>query len=662
MEQKKTKYLLKKYNSSLSNKLVIPIVLIVLLLTSFAIFRKVGDSKNFQAERVSMDANKFEELLNTKVKTLSDQALVTSSMLSELPSVRWAYILQKKINNLDSTSSILKRTISPLINKTTQMVGFQPKIQFVLPPAKSFYRSWSNKSGDDLSPFSDILLTISSKHSVVKGIDINDKGIFVNAVAPIFDKTNNYLGAVQIEYSFLKIVDELIKNRQTKEYGLFIDKNSLNKLSNYKNKKNVDSYGDFVEYKSSNGFINKTLTAKDFNIKEGSSLLLKNIDGFSYGFIPIKDYEDKNIAFVVYQIDNKDSSEEMFDLIRSSIIVALIAFFLSIVLLFLLISKVVSKPITRLSVSIKRIAKGELIDRIDNQRTDEIGVITDVFNILINRLKKSTDFANEIGKGNLDIDIENVNEEDVLSQSLMKMRDNLKEADRKEKERKEEEEKRNWATEGIAKFSDILRQNSSDISALSDTIVRKMIEYVGANQGGLFIVNENEKTLTLVSAVAYNRKKFLEKEIRFGEGLIGVCALEKETTYISEIPEDYVNITSGLGTANPRFLLIVPMKIEEEVFAVIELASFKPIEDYKIDFIETVSESIASTLSSVKISQKTAELLEQSQQQSEELSAQEEEMRQNLEEMQATQEESARREEELLQKIKDLESKINRKE
>ncbi len=659
MGQKKRKYILEKIKSSISNKLVIPIVLIVLLLTSFAIFRKIRDSKDYQTERVTMDAVKFQELLYSKVKTVSEQALITSSMLSELPSVRWAYILQKKINNQDSTSSILRRTISPLVDKTNKLSELQTRIQFVLPPATSFYKTWSNKRGSDLSDFSEILLTISNKHSAVKGIDVNQNGLFVNAVAPILDNTNQYIGAVQIEYPFLKFIDELIENHEGKEYALYIDKNSLDKLSN---KKNIEANEDFVELASSEAYINQSINAEDFNIKDGLGINLKSTDKYSYAFIPIKDFNEKNIAFVVYQIDNKESSAKMISLIRSSIIVALLAFFISFVLLFLLISKIVSKPITRLGKSIQRIAKGELIDSIDNKRTDEIGIITDVFNTLIDRLKKSTSFANEIGKGNLEVDLKNINEEDVLSHSLIKMRDNLKEADQLEQERKREEEKRNWATEGIAKFSEILRQNSNDISVLSDTIVRNVIEYIGANQGGLFIVNDTEKSLKLISAVAYDRKKFLEKEIQFGEGLIGACVFEKETIYLSEIPNNYVNISSGLGTANPRFLLIVPMKIEEKVFAVIEIASFKPIEDYKIKFMETISESIASTLSSVKISQQTSELLEQSQQQSEELSAQEEEMRQNLEEMQATQEESSRRESELLQRIKELETKINSKE
>ena len=113
---------------------------------------------------------------------------------------------------------------------------------------------------------------------------------------------------------------------------------------------------------------------------------------------------------------------------------------------------------------------------------------------------------------------------------------------------------------------------------------------------------------------------------------------------MTDVPDNYVSITSGLGDANPRAILIVPLKFNDKVFGVIEMASFTEYEDYKIKFIEKLAESIASTISTVKVNMQTVKLLEDSKMKSEELASQEEEMRQNLEELQTTQEESARRE------------------
>ncbi|MFM8913433.1 MAG: GAF domain-containing protein [Flammeovirgaceae bacterium] len=139
---------------------------------------------------------------------------------------------------------------------------------------------------------------------------------------------------------------------------------------------------------------------------------------------------------------------------------------------------------------------------------------------------------------------------------------------------------------------------------------------------------------------------------------MGQAYLEKDNVYLKVIPKDYIHITSGLGTAPATNLLIVPLKINGVIPAMLELASFHEFQAHEIHFIEMFGENIASYLQSTKVNTNIQHLLSASQQQTEEMRAQEEEMRQNMEELSATQEEMVRKEREYLNRIAELERSL----
>jgi methyl-accepting chemotaxis protein len=317
------------------------------------------------------------------------------------------------------------------------------------------------------------------------------------------------------------------------------------------------------------------------------------------------------------------------------------------------------RPVNKIKTLLADMSKGVLPDHTIEVRSDEIGEMSFALNSLIEGLKATSLFSQEIGKGNFDASFEPLSDEDILGRSLINTRNNLKKAAEEEEKRKKEDAHRTWSAQGLAKFSDLLRLNNDNMEELSYSIISNLVKYLDANQGGLFIVNDEDQAdlfVELTACYAFDRRKFMEKRIEIGEGLVGRCIQEGETIYMTDVPKDYINITSGLGSENPSCLIIVPLKLNEQIYGVIEIASFKVFEPYQVEFIEKVGESIASTISSVKINIRTTALLEQTRQQAEEMSAQEEEMRQNIEELQATQEESARREAELQKALENLKS------
>jgi len=312
-------------------------------------------------------------------------------------------------------------------------------------------------------------------------------------------------------------------------------------------------------------------------------------------------------------------------------------------------SLLLTRPVIKILNHVNKLGKGEQPDNLEIHIEDEFGTIQKSLNNLTEMLVKTSEFSSEIGNGNFNSDFKPISEKDILGNSLLHMRDSLKHAREEEEKRRKEDELRSWVTNGLAKFGDIMRQSGDNLKSLSFSIMSNLIDYMEAAQGALFVINDENADdiyFELVSAIAYSRDKYMQKEIRIGEGLVGRVAYEEKTIYLKEIPDNYVKITSGLGTANPRSLLLVPVKLDNKVNGVIELVSFKEFEPYQVEFVEKVGENIASFITSIKINEKTANLLTDSQHKSEELAAQEEEMRQNMEELQATQEEAARREEE----------------
>ncbi len=239
-----------------------------------------------------------------------------------------------------------------------------------------------------------------------------------------------------------------------------------------------------------------------------------------------------------------------------------------------------------------------------------------------------------------------------LEQSETELKANINQLEKAQ----EEERKRNWANEGLTRFGKLLRNNNDSIELLSERIIGNLVKYLNFSQGALYTVKAQEENpcLELKSCYAYDRQKYLDKFRPLNEGVLGQAVKEKNIIKIyAEIPNNQIPISSGLGESKPRSLLVVPLKLNDEVLGVMELASFSEVFDYQVEFAEKLSESITAALSVVNTNARTKKLLNDAQYMTEQMKEQEEEMRQNMEELQATQEEMERKQRELDRKTKE---------
>lgn len=282
---------------------------------------------------------------------------------------------------------------------------------------------------------------------------------------------------------------------------------------------------------------------------------------------------------------------------------------------------------------IEKASKGLLPDVPKTRRKDEIGELNKNLEGMISHLKNISAFANDIGKNKFNTDFKPASTGDVIGNALIQLRENLVNAQKESDLRQIENTQRNWASQGIAVFNEVIRDTSNDLEKLTDAVIERLVNYTESNIGGLFIVNEDEyedKYIELQSFYAYDRHKYLQQIIKPGETLVGQCYVENDTIFVSDVPEDYISISSGLGSDKPKNILIVPLQFNEITYGVVELASFTVFEDYKKEFVEKISETIASAISTAKINARTSKLLEESNEKSKRLEQQEVEARENI--------------------------------
>ena len=255
--------------------------------------------------------------------------------------------------------------------------------------------------------------------------------------------------------------------------------------------------------------------------------------------------------------------------------------------------------------------------------------VNQLANNLTVQVRAIADVATAVTKGDLTrtITVDARGEVDELKGNLNRMIGNLKETT----ERNQEQD---WLKTNLAKFSRMM-QGQKDLSTVSRLIMSELTPLVSAHHGAFFIVDNEANTpiLKLIASYAYKQRKHLANRFHFGEGLVGQSALEKKPILLTSVPDDYVHITSGLGEAPPRNIVVLPILFEGEVKAVVELASFQPFSQIHQLFLDQLAESVGVVLNMIAANMRTEELLQQSQALTGELQDQSEELRKQQEEL-----------------------------
>ncbi|MES2901836.1 MAG: response regulator [Pseudomonadota bacterium] len=234
---------------------------------------------------------------------------------------------------------------------------------------------------------------------------------------------------------------------------------------------------------------------------------------------------------------------------------------------------------------------------------------------LTNQVRAIAEVATAVTRGDLSrsIQVEARGEVSYLKDNINEMIRNLKETTQKNAQQ-------DWLKTNLARFTRLL-QGQRDLEAVTKLILSELAPLVSAHHGVFYMMDSQEMDarLRMIASYGYRSSRKLATSFLPGEGLVGQCALEKVRIWLTDVPRDYIVVSSGLGAAPPTNIVVLPILFEQQVKAVIEIASLDRFTETHLSFLDQLMESIGVVLNTIEANSRTESLLTQSQSLAQEL-------------------------------------------
>jgi len=234
---------------------------------------------------------------------------------------------------------------------------------------------------------------------------------------------------------------------------------------------------------------------------------------------------------------------------------------------------------------------------------------------LTNQVRAIAEVATAVTRGDLSrsIQVEARGEVSYLKDNINEMIRNLKDTTLKNAQQ-------DWLKTNLARFTRLL-QGQRDLQAVTKLILSELAPLVSAHHGVFYMMDsqESDARLRMIASYGYRSSRKLPTSFLPGEGLVGQCALEKVRIWLTDVPRDYIVVSSGLGAAPPNNIVVLPILFEQQVKAVIEIASLDRFTETHLSFLDQLMESIGVVLNTIEANSRTESLLTQSQSLAQEL-------------------------------------------
>ncbi len=477
-----------------------------------------------------------------------------------------------------------------------------------------------------------------------------------------------------------KIMNEVVSFGNTGETYLVGKDLLIRSKTKYNNE--IDILRIKVETQQIKNWFNKV---ESKNVNYHKSALYKNYRNISVLGVQIP-FEITGIQMlVVSEINEQEAYLSANRLTNIVIIITLITFFI-VIISSIYSARVLTRPIEEISNWAREISVGNLFKKNIITPDNEIGILNKTFCELVDSLQSVTWIMESFSVGDLSTKMEKRSKNDILIIALTQLRNSMRavvkqanEISRGEYEnnfvvRGERDElgnalvnmakniqqakmknnEQDWMKTGQTGLSEVMR-GEQGLGILANNIIMFLCQHISSSMGIIYIAEEN--LLRLSGHYACNDNEVVRKNILFGDGMVGQCAVNRNPIIFEDIPDDYIKIKSGLGESLPKQILIIPFVYNDKVYGVMELCFLRKTQGRELEFLEIVDESIAIAISTVFSRNQINETLYQVQEKSEELQAQQEELKASNEELEEQTQLLRQSEEELKLANKELESK-----
>ncbi|MDM8566064.1 cache domain-containing protein [Candidatus Halobeggiatoa sp. HSG11] len=462
------------------------------------------------------------------------------------------------------------------------------------------------KYGDDLSNRKIIVATNVSQRQQ-KGFTREEDGLSIRAVTPMFYQ-QEHTGSVEFG---MKFNTEFLKAEYGIDFALYVARQPKEgegvKFFNFARtfESSLDSKHDL--YLLDNNELSSILTTGHRYI---TPKIINNKPVVVYSDI-FTDFSKKVIAVLSVIIDRTDYLEAMEETQKLILNTALIAL-LVISIIFFISGQMMGKLISKVAKAMEEIANGNLnFEMCSTRRRDEIGMIQRAVMGMSKSMKDMIDdiqtTVTSVQNGDLTKRV-NTSKLSGFMRALGDTTNQSVEVTCALQELTERNAKQDWLKTGQTKLNEQM-SGTQRIEELAGNVITFLCNYLEDVQVGAFYLVTKANHLQLFSTYAYTKRKQLANEFEFGEGLVGQAALEKQSIVITQAPEDYIQVQSGIGESVPRNLLVIPFFYEDELTGVIEMASLQEVSDIQLEFIEQVMPHVGIAMNTAQSRTKLQSLL-----------------------------------------------------